>query len=154
MQHLDSVEEILGRLMPPALSQSCEEEIGAALDDLAACGPPAASLAAPRPMFRWWAGGIAAAGAMAAFLLPMLPDGEAPIAAAPLPAKSVVLVSESGRVESMRDEGFQDLGDGSAMFATRLNVVEESNLLDEETGIVVQISEPREEVLLMPVSAF
>ena len=66
----------------------------------------------------------------------------------------MVLVSESGRVQSMLDEGLQDIGDGSAMQATRVNVVEESKLLDEETGIVVQISEPREEVLLMPVSAF
>jgi hypothetical protein len=32
--------------------------------------------------------------------------------------------------------------------------VEENSLLDEETGIVMQVSEPREEILLMPVSTF
>ena len=34
MQHLESVEDILGRLMPPALSESCEEEIGEFRDAL------------------------------------------------------------------------------------------------------------------------
>jgi hypothetical protein len=40
------------------------------------------------------------------------------------------------------------------MRAMRLSVVEENNLLDEETGIVMQITEPREEFLLVPVSTF
>jgi hypothetical protein len=40
------------------------------------------------------------------------------------------------------------------MHALRLSVVEENSLRDLETGIVVQISEPREEILLMPITAF
>lgn len=154
MPHPDAVEEILGRLMPPALSRACEEEIGAMLGELAgeSAGP------APHPVrstFRWWLGGVAAAGAAAAIALTahFAADAHEQLAGRP-PVAAMVLVSESGRVQSMLDEGLQDIGDGSAMQATRVNVVEESKLLDEETGIVVQISEPREEVLLMPVSAF
>lgn len=141
--------------MPPALSQSCEEEIGAMLDELAGEESPRGEAAkSPRPHLRWWLGGIAAAGAGLAALLPALPTSRpALVSETPRPSE-LILVSESGRVESMEDEGLQDLGDGSAMHATRVSFVEESNLLDEETGIVVQISEPREEVLLMPVSAF
>lgn len=155
MQHLESVEDILGRLMPPALSQSCEDGIGEMLDELAAESVvPISAAKSSRPIFRWWAGGIAAAGAAAAILVPSLADSRPPTTAAAPARAELVLVSESGRVESMQDEGLQDLGDGTAMQTTRLNLVEERSLLDEETGIVVRISEPREEVLLMPVSAF
>jgi hypothetical protein len=40
------------------------------------------------------------------------------------------------------------------MRALRLNAVEENNVRDEESGMVVRISEAREEILLMPISAF
>ena len=63
-------------------------------------------------------------------------------------------MGESDRIESMTDEGWQEDADGTAMRALRLSVVEENSLRDEETGIVMQVSEPREEILLMPVSAF
>ena len=156
MQHLESVEDILGRLMPPALSQSCEEEIGELLDELAAESVvPLSAAKTPRPALRWWAGGIAAAGAAAAFVIPTLSGtGGTAVSAAPSPRANVVLVSESKRVEAVRDEGWQDIGDGAAMRATRLSLVEESTLFDEETGLEVRISAPREEVMLMPVSAF
>lgn len=66
----------------------------------------------------------------------------------------IVLVSVSDRIESMTDEGWQESSDGSAMHALRLSAVEENSVRDEETGMVVQISEPREEILLTPISAF
>jgi hypothetical protein len=66
----------------------------------------------------------------------------------------MILMGESDRIESMTDEGWQEDSDGSTMRAMRLNVVGENSLLDEETGIVMQVSEPREELLLMPVSTF
>jgi len=66
----------------------------------------------------------------------------------------LVLVSESDRVESMTDEGWSEDVYGSAMHAVRLNVIEENQLRDEESGMLVKISEPREEVLLMPISSF
>jgi hypothetical protein len=64
------------------------------------------------------------------------------------------LVGESDRVEAIRDDGWRESPEGSAMRAMRLRVVEENSLLDHETGIVMRISEPRDELLLMPVSAF
>jgi hypothetical protein len=54
----------------------------------------------------------------------------------------------------MVDVGWSETPDGSAMRTLRLRVVEESRLRDEETGIVMNISQPREEFLLMPVSTF
>jgi hypothetical protein len=66
----------------------------------------------------------------------------------------MVLISESDRIESMTDEGWQDEADGSAMHALRVNAVGQNSLRDEESGMVVQISELREELLLTPISAF
>ncbi|MDP3851455.1 MAG: hypothetical protein Q8Q59_13180 [Luteolibacter sp.] len=148
----DPVETILARLMPPALSVSGQREIEAMLDELA--GPAVAKIPKPhRFHFPLIAGGIAAAFAAAAVIFPLAhplsPSGEAGIT-----SPDIVLVSESDRVESMSDEGWRDSPDGSTMRAMRLNVIEENSLLDEETGIVIQVSEPREELLLMPISTF
>lgn len=157
MHKPDPVETILARLMPPALSEEGQRDIEAKLDELAGPGvaiPPPAPAAISWAR-RWAIGGIAAAGVAAAMIFPMKPA--APIADSAMdqeiPAE-FQLVSESDRIESTSDEGWLEDPDGSTMQALRLNVVEENNILDEETGIVMTVSEPREEILLMPVSAF
>jgi hypothetical protein len=54
----------------------------------------------------------------------------------------------------MSDEGlFVDSG-GSAMRRLKVQVVEESKVRDNESGIVVTLCEPREEMYLVPVSTF
>lgn len=156
MQTPDSVETILARLMPPALSEAGQRNIEEMLDQLAIEAPPVIAGPAPKPRRFWWAGGIAAAGILGTWLLPFgSAPRQIPVAAAPDAYQpEVVLIGESGRIESMTDEGWQEDTDGAAMQATRLNVVEEDSVLDEETGIVMKIREPREEILLMPVSSF
>lgn len=154
----DAIEAALARLMPPALSQNCQLDIEAMLDELAGSESEKAS-EIPAPKRNRWiiAAGIAAAvaGLLAVFPYtagPALPS----LASAPAleKARGLVLVGESDRIESMTDEGWQEDSYGSAMHALRLSVVEENSLRDLETGIVVQISEPREEILLMPITAF
>ncbi len=171
MQKPDSIEDILARLMPPALSVEGQKSIEAVIDELAgetgdsleavSSAPSKASvtLEMPSPWFRRaLAGGIAAAVAgLAALAIPMVqrPD-QAQVAAITIQESppEFVLVSESDRIESSTDEGWVEDSDGTAMRALRLNVVEENSIRDEETGIVMQVSEPREEILLMPISAF
>jgi hypothetical protein len=58
------------------------------------------------------------------------------------------------RVEAMSDEGWVADPDGAAMQAVRVRVVEANTLRDEATGIVVQVSDPREEMILTPVTVF
>lgn len=153
MHDTRQVEEILSRLMPVSLSGSCQAEIESMIDDLAAT--------AVRPARPWWkrwtsGGGIAAAGVAAAMVFKGGPSPQRVdlglTATEDIPG--FILVSERNRVESMSDEGWVEDFDGSAMQAMRLSLVEENTLRDEETGIVMSISEPREEVLLMPVSNF
>ncbi len=148
MQAPDPIETVLARLMPSALSQQAQFEIEAMIDDLA--GPETSS-------DRSWlvrcviGGGIAAAiGALIAVFPTKTPT--LPQVAEVAPGYS--LVSGSDRIESMTDEGWQEDADGSAMHALRLNAIEESRVRDEESGMVVLISEPREEILLMPVTSF
>ncbi len=158
MQAPDSIETILARLMPPALSQAAQFEIDAMIDELA--GPESENVVGISSG-RWLVrvaigGGIAAAiGAMLA-ISPVFQGSKAEVAlVAPVFSNSgLVLVSESDRIESMTDEGWRESPDGSAMRALRLNAVEENNVRDEETGMEVLISEAREEILLIPISAF
>ena len=159
MHDPQSVETILARLMPPAISEAGQSQIECMLDELAAETPRASAKPAPGWGRRALLGGIAAAGIAAAVVFPK--EGVDP---SPHPGTSAdlrgtvhpefVLISESDRVESMSDGGWVEDADGSAMHAVRLLVIEENSLLDEESGIVMQLSEPREEVLMMPVSAF
>ena len=165
MHKLDPVETILARLMPPALSGAGQREIESMLDALAAeaAEAPPTKRTGPNWLRRAVTGGIAAAGVAAALIFPLASRptpsswaatahaGKSPAAN---PPAGMVLVSESDRIESMTDDGWQEDADGSTMRALRLNVVEENSLLDEETGIVMQVSEPREEILLMPVCSF
>ena len=160
MHKPDHVESILARLMPPALSEAGQREIETMLEALAGTPAPAthARTGKAARIRRWITGGIAAAGVAAALIVPMAKPPAATSWAVPIPAAAtlagLVLVGESDRVESMTDEGWQENADGSTMHALRLNVVEENSLLDEETGIVMQVSQPREEILLLPVSTF
>jgi hypothetical protein len=160
MHKPDPIETVLARLMPPALSETGQHKIESMLDALA--GNPAQAVPAKPSRLAWnrriLAGGIAAAGAAAALIFPLAtppsPTSWAVIAPASTTPAGMILMGESDRIESMTDEGWQEDSDGSTMRAMRLNVVGENSLLDEETGIVMQVSEPREELLLMPVSTF
>ena len=159
MQAPDPVETILARLMPQALSQDGQFEMEAMIDDLA--GPEADNVVRLSPV-NWTArwiigGGIAAAiGALCA-VFPLHETNNLSHAATRIPESSpsgLVLLSASDRIESMIDEGWKEDANGAAIHAVRLNVVGENQLRDEETGMLVRISEPREEMLLMPISSF
>jgi hypothetical protein len=154
MHDQPAIENILARLMPPALSEHGQQDIETMLDELAT----EAETAAPRPRRPWWmiSGGIAAALAAGVFVVHFIRGSEnssGAMAAAETPDELIVM-SESGRVETVTDEGWSESPDGAALRTLRLRVVEENRIFDEQTGIVMNISQPREELLLMPVSAF
>lgn len=159
MQAPDPIETILARLMPPAMSQTAQEDMDAMIDDLA--GGTVQNVISP-PSNHWFlrsliGGGIAAAIGAVIALFPLTPDKPNPrIALTPpaYPASGLVLISGSDRVESMADEGWQESVDGSVMHTLRVKAMEESSVRDEETGIIVKILEPREELLLIPISSF
>lgn len=153
MHEIQRVEEILGRLMPAAMSEAGQEAIEQAIDGCA--GASACAVRDRSHGWLWGGAGIAASIALA-FLWGGADGGRSlPVRVAAiedLPGLS--LLGASNRLESMSDEGWMEDEDGAAMQAVRLNVVEENTVHDEETGIVMRISEPREEFLFMPVTTF
>lgn len=159
MPALEPIEAALARLMPPAFSDDGQRGIEAMLDELAGdrndAKPSRSGIRRPGP---WLIGtGIAAAIGVLWAVMPSARNDSHPVAVAirsNASSSGLVLVSESSRVESMTDEGWREDADGAAMQALRLNVVDENSVRDEETGMIVRISEPREEILLTPVSAF
>lgn len=169
MQTPDSIQAALSRLMPPALSESGQHSIEAMLDELAAAGPASAAVRPIRPRgFRWLIPtGIAAALAVMSGLVINQDPSAVPVLAMSAGAgatvdeveegaddSGLVLISESSRVEDISDEGWLASPEGGAAQAVRCRVVEASTFRDVETGIEVVVAEPREEVLLMPVSVF
>jgi hypothetical protein len=158
MQVPDPIETILARLMPPALSEDCQADLEEMLTHLA--GTPPENLVAISSG-KWLVrsligGGIAAAiGAMCAIYPLNQRSAQDPVVQAPdsAPADGFILVSESDRIESVTDEGWRKDSEGAAMHAVRLKTVQENRVRDEKSGMVVQISEPREEILMMPASS-
>lgn len=151
MHDSKDIENLLARLMPHAISDSSQLAIENLLDELATESADMKSLD-PSKRLPMVALGIAASLVAAVVMIGMTPSPQI-IAAMKVP-QGVLLLGESDRVESMSDEGWHEISDGSAMRAMRLHVVEENRLFDEETGIVMQVTEPRDEWLIMPVSAF
>lgn len=158
MQTPDPIETIMARLMPAALSQKGQFEIDAMIDDLA--GPEAekvVEISSKGWLVRGMIGcGIAAAiGALCA-VVPMIHRSSQPLNAnstTSLPSTGgLVVVSKSDRIVSMTDAGWRKDSEGSPMHAVRLKAVQESKVRDEATGMLVQISEPREEIMMMPVA--
>lgn len=146
----DEMEKALKRLMPTALSEAVQAEIESQIDELAG------GLEVFRHDFsRWakWLGGIAAAVAIGVFAFPFGDRETTPLVDI-AEDDGMVVLAELERVEKVRDEGlFVDAG-GSAVRKMSVRVVGESRILDEETGIEVTLTEPREEMYLLPVSTF
>lgn len=174
MHDPQSIENALRRLMPSAMSEGGQASIEHMLDELAAeeaalavAGPDLAAGPALR-RFRVVAPlAAAAAAAIVALaagplwfprggLVPPVPVADGPSVTEPSSpaASSMVAVGESDQVQGMVDEGWHFDPDGGAHQAVRLFVLSERSLRDEETGIVVQIQEPREELLYFPVGSF
>lgn len=150
---LSSIEAALARLMPPAMSEQGRISIESMIDELA---DEVAPEKPARIGFLKAITGIAAMLALVAVVTLSRDDAASALATKDpesVPA-ALELVGESDRIESLEDEGWFADPDGGAMHAVRIRMVEENSLRDPETGIVMQISEPREEMLLMPVSAF
>lgn len=153
MRDLESMENALARLMPPAISEDGQRSMDEMLDEL--FGEDVAETPRKKTIWKFVVpSGIAAALAMV-FAFPSSDHStrnESIIARNDAP--QMKLMGESDWIEEMTDEGWVSDPQGAAMQAVRVRVVEENTLRDEETGIVVHVSEPREELLLFPVNAF
>jgi hypothetical protein len=146
----DEMEKALMRLMPVALSDSAQVEIETQIDELAGVAH-----VVHHDFSRWakWLGGTAAAVAVGFYAIPSGTREATPLVGSTADVGMVVL-NELDRMESIRDDGLFVDPAGSAVRKMTVRVVGESRIRDEETGIEVTLTEPREEMYLMPISTF
>jgi hypothetical protein len=146
----DEMEKALLRMMPVALSDSTQAAMEARIDELAGDGEVVRHVFS-RPAK--WLGGIAAAVAVGLFAFPSGTREAAPLAETAAD-DGMDLLTESDRVEDVRDEGLIVDAGGSAVRKMRVRVVGERRIRDRRTGIEVTLTAPREEMYLLPVSTF
>lgn len=150
-----TVEDILSRLMPTALSPSAELEMGHIIDELAT-GVDEQATSRPWPKWPWL--GAAAAIALTAWVAALAWDpvgpGKVQTASAADGGASLRSLGVFERLESVVDSGWHQDSAGKAVQTLSVRMIAEEQLLDEHTGILMTVSEPREEVLLVPVNAF
>jgi hypothetical protein len=73
---------------------------------------------------------------------------------APDLAQESTVLSELDRVEKISDDGLFVDGAGSAVRKVRVRVIEESLIRDAHSGILVTVSEPRQEMYVVPINSF
>jgi len=162
MPRPESIEDMLSRLIPPALSDGGQARIEEMLDDLAGLSATASPAPAPTaiagPHVRWrMLGGIAAAASITLGALVFAQKAPTPSSFATVnhPARhALTLLEESGQVEDATNAGTVEESDGTSLQAWRYHVIERNRMKDQTTGLVVEVSQPRDEFLLTPVSAF
>lgn len=157
MESPEEIEKALSRLMPAAISEEGKRSLDELIDGLAS-GETVVEMP-PRKSSWPWLGGIGAAAAAVVIALNLPAGSPAPGDLADTPAgataeEGVVLIQQTERVENAEPEGWMSETDGVAHRAWRVRVVDEERLRDLETGFEVLVSRPREEVILMPVTAF
>jgi hypothetical protein len=163
MQEPDAVEIALNRLMPPALSEGGRLSIEMMLEELAGSDADVEASPVPNekpvPKRRSFIGFGIAASLAALLALDMHPSIPPPVITGETPPQAVephglVLIGGVNHIQDMADAGWIASPDGMAMEATVVRIIEENTFRDEETGVLVEVSEPREEILLTPISAF
>ena len=157
MESPEEIEKALSRLMPAAISEEGKRSLDELIDGLAA-GESVVEMP-PRKSAWPWLGGIGAAAAAVVIALNFSAGSPAPETLAVTPPAEIeeggiVLLQQTERVENAEPEGWMSESDGVAHRAWRVRVVDEERLRDLETGYEVLVSRPREEVILMPVTAF
>lgn len=161
MKHAEEIERSLKRLAPAALSEEATDSIESMIDSLArpessGGGTPGE----PRPDWRkpaaWMS--LAAAvviGCIAAFAL--IGNDPQPLAGDPgsaVPEAGLEWVGRTDRVEETVDGGLMADDDGRMHRLLRYRVVEEEVIRDGRNGMIMRVTGPRDEMMLVPVSTF
>ena len=151
MRDTESIEAMLARLMPTAISEEGQRSMDEMLDDLYG---EETEVPPKKVVWKLVTTGIAAALALFFAVQFQKPNQTTDLASLADDEPGMVLMGESDRIEKMTDEGWMADSEGTTLQAVRVHATEENTLRDERTGIEVRISQPREELLLFPVNAF
>jgi hypothetical protein len=153
MRTPEEIERMLGeRLIPRGFSERGRQAIEGLIDELAGESP------SPAGRGRWWGTGAAAAAVLAVAGWGWWSSPEVTPAAPAVVGELVSpleLLSESvGVVSAEPDLEFRSDAEGKLLEAWHVQVVSEERFRDTESGHVVTVRHPRDELVLMPVSNF
>jgi len=172
MDNYQSIEDKLNGLLPPSISEQGQSLMGDAIDQLA--GLETAEIAkavesANRPWpssESWKAGGSwKAAAALALLALPVViflnKEESSPSVARldsggeTLHLSELVVLSSINRVDGREDDGLIIPENGSSPhYRYRYRVTDEEQVRDDETGTVITLRQPRQEIVTIPVTQF
>jgi hypothetical protein len=155
METPESIERMLqSRLVPGAMSGQGSASLEALIDELAEDSP--------RQATKWVgylvAGAVAALAMTASIMLGVRAADVRPLSGVDQlfsEGLDVVLLEDvEGVVSAEANERLVADADGSLHRAWHVQVVSEERFHDEESGEVVRVVHPRDEVVLMPVTSF
>lgn len=151
MEARDPIELALERLIPSGFSDEGAAALDSLIDELAAEDAPQTSW---RRLF-YLGAGTAAAGITVVLGLAFANDPIVEFEQVEWDDSELLLVAElEGVISAERDEAWVADEDGSLHQAWRMQVVSEERFHDAQTGSEVRVLHPREEIVLMPVTAF
>ncbi|WP_193213179.1 hypothetical protein [Luteolibacter marinus] len=159
MESPEEIEKALSRLMPSAISEKGQRSLDELIDSLAAGEEQVAEM--PRKSRLPWWGGVGAAAAAVVVALSLPTGNQAAVDHSQVQVErtgnsngGILLLGQSKRVEAAEPQDWMSESDGVAYRAWRVRVVDEERVQDLETGYEVLVSCPRDEVRLLPVTAF
>ncbi len=159
-----SIEEKLRRLVPPSLSETAQVKLEETIDRLAGVEPHCANTAKAENK-KFWPWKAAAAVALLAAPVVMYQMQSAPQPDALLAIRDVgdvsdlapelVVLKTSCRIDACEDDGLIIPTDGAAPhYRYRYSITNEEQVRDAETGTVITLRQPQQEVLTIPVTQF
>ena len=154
MKHVESIERALARMVPAPLSRRATGDLDELIETLAAQQEPAPAAAPFGRKAAVVTGAAAAVIALAAVAIhAALPERPPRAAAAPAIDPFEVVAATNRIDEPEEDEWFADEAGGMHR-VVRMRVIEEEFVRDRRSGALVTLTEPREELVLVPVSSF
>ena len=152
-----AVERQLGRLVPVPLSHRAARDLDELIDTLAASRNPRLRTTTPWRALALTSAAAVVVGALSGWLAmaarpPARPatDARRPVPAAP----GIELVGLTNRLGEAEDGGILADDDGTVHQVLLYHGVEEQLVRDARSGVTVRVTEPREEMVLVPVSSF
>ena len=182
MDNFQSIEDKLSQLIPSSVSEEGQMKMEDTIDELAGSSFDVAEIATSVDSSQdsllqagtevtggsSWPWKAAAAIALLAVPAVMLEWGSSLFDAVPpsslavidpvseaLGSSPLVVLKTTNRVDGLEDDGLILPLDGSAPhYRYRYHVIDEERVLDEKTGTVITLCQPRQEVVTVPVTRF
>ena len=166
MDRFKSIEEKLQRLVPPALSEDGQERMEETIDQLAGVSEESRERSTKPFFFQVLLNGKVAA-LVAALLFPAVMiyalvnrEDDTSLAVndpqiTPGVPAQMVLLRSSNVIDGRENDGLIVPSDGTAPhYRFRYRIVDEAQVQDPETGTVITLRQPRQEVVTIPVTQF